>query len=447
MKVRIGRYNAETWTEVTDKVCRQWVMKQINSEFDYEKKKSAAATAVSESFPGSIVVSLLKENVSNLYTGQYKYLITRKMAGVRHVCFWTIYETVPTIFYIDRAVHMYKCENIVAPQSFYQGSIFDGELMWNHKRHWWEYHIFDCIQMNGVNCREEAKTTRVQIAQNNMVIWYYTLYYYFPNHLYRILHYEHETVRGMARDCYATFQKRWLIHVANCPLIFWVKPDFHIWQINDLPSWSDEIKNDGYIFTPNEMPVFRGYCVHLIKLKFGFDNTNELEMLWVSQDQFVKDENTMLIPVPEDVRRQIMMETHICLLYTYEFLENTKVGEPTTKARICTAVHYPKTEWEPEFTKYEDMQRKIFECYFDAKTQHWKIMGHRKDHTYANAMPTVQKTLRNIKENLQLTDVFPFLLSSKYKTLTNHPPCLQIRPPALMRSLHEIWASSNQRLR
>jgi hypothetical protein len=386
------------------------------------------------------------EDIPTLYSGQLKYWFSSKSDGVRYQLYFTKVDDIPISCFINRADQVFVLP-IPAPESFYKGTLLDADLIDSTL----EYHIYNCIQMNGRSCRKESYLQRMQIAQNALVIWYYFIFQRQPSWLAELLHDDRkDCITSITSDSYESFQKRWILSFTRsvCPIRFWVKPIFSLWQFQWFtrliePLWKRDFPSDGYTLTPNEESEQKGYKGKVYKLKFGTDNTIDLEIQMSTLRNLPPSSPSYYIQPPPltSWRTSLPMDTPIALLYTYEFTE-------TTQAKLFSAARVP-LEWKTVATAAASLDKKIVECRWDEKQQEWKIEKIRQRKS-ANALPTVMATLKTIRANLSVEDVFVFLKHKPAQeqcfqpsSFLSSPGKLHIRMPMVYRfckktsALHE----------
>jgi hypothetical protein len=442
---------------------------QQREQQQQQQQQQQQGKTENNNFKGTIVVSLMKSNISRLYSGNVKYWMSRKSDGIRLQCL--ISSTLGEMVYIDRAGRVimpkpvfalvlkdmklqnetqnnnnnplsasseadsssssssdsnhntYKLHNPPMPSEFYLGTLLDGELVWNKKHLNWEYQAWDTIAMKGISCRTHSYRQRVQIAQNMLVVWYYYLYRHDPDMVEK-LHRDDETIKSIESDEYNTFQKRWTVHCKSYPIRFWVKPIFHLWEINNvrkriMPKWLEEFDQDGDILTPNHEVSTSGYAASNFKYKPV--HPLDLQLMWKTHDEMNRIKMVQ-VPPPE-IREKLKSYPLVPCLYTYELLapsDSHSDTKATTRELCFTTALFDDKQWRHQKhwnnpSNQMDLQNKIVDCSYNYHKKTWEIMSLREK-KYANAWPTVQKTLKNIKENLQDEDVYPFL---------KHPDAIQ----------------------
>ena len=348
-----------------------------SSEKIEEKKKATHTT----SFHGNLVVSMTRDMIAQLYAGNTKFWLSLKSDGVRFELYFMTLDGYNVTFWVDRARRVFLLP-IPAPESLYKGTLLEGDVTWNRMNASWEYHIYNCLQMNGVLCKKESYLQRMQVVQNALIIWNKLLGQPFPPPNERLI--------------YTSLQKRWLLKT-SCAISLWVKPFFHLWQAPRVfkhveSAWKREFDMDGDLLTENEGR-------RTFKLKRRTDNTCDAEIQFVD---ISKLESLVFSVPPSDTLKAMWKEEkyqQIPLLYTYDF---DTAGKSHTK--LFTAAMLSPMLSAVDFQKY-----KVGECRYDMDTNAWTIEIVRKDRSSANSWTTIQSTLRNIEENLTREDVFLFM--------------------------------------
>lgn len=115
-------------------------------------------------FPGSHPVSLERKDLEFLKKNQDDFLVSLKSDGVRYILYMTLRPNTntPVCFLIDRSRNMYEIE-VWAPEEYYNGTIIDGELLWNlNNENTTTFLAFDLVKFKGKMYTKQPYTRRLQ---------------------------------------------------------------------------------------------------------------------------------------------------------------------------------------------------------------------------------------------------------------------------------------------
>src|SRR5688572_661799 len=130
-------------------------------------------------FPGSIPVSLMRSDIKdNLYYGSQQYLVTYKTDGIRCLLFLTICSEQKLCFWMDRGGRYYLFPYISFPNSWFNGTILDCELIKcnNEDPNSFSLQIFDVITIAGKSVKQYELITRLTLVSYFMMDWMIMLY-------------------------------------------------------------------------------------------------------------------------------------------------------------------------------------------------------------------------------------------------------------------------------
>ena len=116
-------------------------------------------------FPGSLAVSILREDFTAIEKGQYKILL--KSDGTRYAMFVFEYpggdgKSLNVVDLLDRSFTHHIVSAAFA-KNVYQGTLFDGELV-KMKDGTYQYQIFDCLAYCGTYIGNDAHHVRLSTA-------------------------------------------------------------------------------------------------------------------------------------------------------------------------------------------------------------------------------------------------------------------------------------------
>ncbi len=118
-------------------------------------------------FPGANPMSIEEKDFVRLQTDDF--LAALKTDGVRHLLLLTTKPNSfdPIAIMIDRAKKMYEVEVWANEDFFHQGSLYDGELVWEADK--LVYVVFDVVFVRGVQCARLSYRERMQIVHNTVL--------------------------------------------------------------------------------------------------------------------------------------------------------------------------------------------------------------------------------------------------------------------------------------
>lgn len=216
------------------------------------RKPGSTAFTASYSFPGPNPISLERADIPKLRAQPYH--ITEKTDGVRMLLFAFEYRNVHMIVVLDRTLTPYIFPIHRMPRALYQGTLFDGELVYDSIDKTWVYLIFDATNIAGVPVFQMPFSHRMEAVRKS-------LSFYVPT----------PTDAGVLRP------KTFLPFQAD------VRP-FRS-HVQDMEA---RYKTDGVIFMPENDAVLYGKHQTLLKLK----QTHSVDFLVRNGKLWIYDETT-----------------------------------------------------------------------------------------------------------------------------------------------------------
>jgi hypothetical protein len=137
--------------------CLQYIIQEYYSIWDYKEREFGR-------HPGPKPRSLEKEHLYCL--NPKNYAIAEKTNGIRYQMFLCYDDKKkPTCVMINRKCELFKI-NVIAEESFFEGTLFDGELAWEHNSNmsYLIYWIFDVISFKGKITKNEDYLSRLKYA-------------------------------------------------------------------------------------------------------------------------------------------------------------------------------------------------------------------------------------------------------------------------------------------
>lgn len=119
-------------------------------------------------FPGPNPVSICRDTLETFEAEDF--MAALKTDGVRYLFLLTTKpnSTEPIAIMVDRALHMYEIVVWAIEEFFYEGCLFDGELVWDGNGNQ-EFIIFDVILIRGLSCINMSYSERLCIIRNHIL--------------------------------------------------------------------------------------------------------------------------------------------------------------------------------------------------------------------------------------------------------------------------------------
>jgi hypothetical protein len=315
----------------------------------------------SEKFPGNLPVSLMRNDIPKLSNSQNTYAVIEKTDGIRYLLFFTRYKSQPVAALLDRAFNCYLLVDLLCYEEVYQGTILDVEYLIDKKTGLHTFWIFDVIATFGKSLI--GKSHRHYIDR---------------------IH----TAKILVEEC--------IFHEINTlvGIQFCVKEPIPIWKLKEFVQTILPIKKlhtpiDGLIFVCLENAYKSGQDFETFKWKKENDHTAEF-----------------LLKFPHSAPSQVKT-TLESLSYSSEHIPVELWVDNTPHQKL---MFYTKTFVEISLlSQYEckhllDLDQKIVECRLIS--ERWVIEKIRKDKKTPNHFITIQKTEENIRENVQMEELF-----------------------------------------
>jgi hypothetical protein len=216
------------------------------------------------------------------------------------------------------------------PNALYQGSILDGELVFNKATERWNFLVFDAVVVSGVRVSTALFSQRLAAAVEGLSL-------YTPDN----------------NDCFDVKMKTFF------PLRNWREFRERLDMVV-----SSLYETDGLIFTPEMSPYISGRHMSQFKWKPQKDNTIDFKVMAGAKNWGILDRGIV-------------------------------IAAPVFKADQAALT--PGT---------------IIECEYDLETRHWRPRHVRPDKDAPNDRLTLERTMVNIKENIQMEE-FDSLFSNQ----------------------------------
>jgi len=333
----LSEKNSPKGIPIKNKQFINYLIKNIN--FNYNVKGNELT------FPAPQPVSIEKKNFSKLT--EYKYNISLKLDGVRFLMYFIKdkHDKNQCII-INRALNFY---NIIihAEDTLYNGTLLDGEIIYNSVDNKWDFVVHDALILCGNKINKLCHSMRLSDT----------------------------------KCCLESF----LINNENNVLNIKVKEFLRFENFADFIKdvYKKSENNDGIIFMPENLPVISGTQYSMLKWKP--ENKHTFDFLLKESD--------------------IGLEAYVFHLGNLNIFANIHV----------------KTEQGKEFiekSKQLDNYKNdcIVECTFDKDKNNFCPILVRTDKTHPNSLRTIERTLFNISENIQIEDFMSIEVSKKQES-------------------------------
>lgn len=310
-------------------------------------------------FPGPNPVSIEKKDSARL--GTEDFLVGLKTDGVRNLLMLCTKpnSAEPIAVMIDRTRRIFEIEVWANEDFFEKGSLYDGELVWEQTS--LVYIAFDVMMAKGVPCMHLSYRERIQILQNTI--------------LSVSEHHEDDSVERMiAEEC--KFLARNNVHdLRIIPKTCVSKAEIgKLWQERQLCKH----RNDGLIFTINSAPIETGTSMTILKWK----PNHTIDLL------FKLDGTTWNFYANANHSNE-----HVLLSQT-----NLSMVLVESKLLCAIQAHLPC----------------VVECVVRLQGEDMLLIPERErtDKTAANTLRTIEATILNVRENLNIQDLMTLVSAS-----------------------------------
>lgn len=205
---------------------------------------SLAKPRFPKSFPGSLCVSLERENIGMIQ--KKEYWVCEKTDGFRFLMFITRFKGLKLVLLIGRNMgeDMYVIGMKNVPRGMYQGTVLDGEIVVDKRSGQTCFMIFDCLATEGINVSQKKFSERITMFTDSWKDYSYD-----------------------ESDPLIVFPKK-----------FFEMPDFGTRFMEHMEATSAQFPLDGIIFTPEDLPIIQGRHYKLFKWKRPCDHTVDFSL-------------------------------------------------------------------------------------------------------------------------------------------------------------------------
>lgn len=311
--------------------------------------------------PISINSTHIKESLC-----KYPYLVAEKSDGVRYLLVLSTYKTKPIAVMIDRSFRMFPVQ-VVCQKKYFQGTILDGELVWEHSTQQGEpqqiFLVFDMVALSGdSSIQSKSYIDRYKILQSVL------------NESLDVF-----TDTKWEEKSIELGKKKQIVCLGNAyALQFRIKPLYKMKYFSSLVSSQKTLfhKSDGFIFTPANEPVRVGKHYHMFKWK----RHHTLDFQVRIQYDRKKDTHYFNFGCQNEGKYEILPKH-------FTFIMNDTLLELLFHTQ-------KKTEYIVECLV--NLQEKLIIC---------TPLCIRKDKTTPNDILIIEKTIIDIQDNVKIEDI------------------------------------------
>lgn len=343
-------------------------------------------------FPAPNPVSLNRSDLNVLSSDDF--VVAHKSNGVRYILLLGTYTSGPHprefSVMIDRSRTVYQVQ-VVAERAYFQGTVFDGELMWEmhagliQPRH--VFDVFDVVSVAGKSVADRTLLERYQITN--------TLLGIFDKDIVNDPRAWHRTATDMANQ-----HKIVSLGNAHC-MRFRAKGCMPLHEINVLIREQKSLpySTDGFIFTPIKDPVRTG--THNRMFKWKKDHTGDW-LLHGTRDTkghdwdvriFHLSNNRLADSTVEGLRAPGFSHVPVALMPNEELLnllgEHNFSEDLEFQHVIECSCHLPSTEQQQQ-------QQPLIEV---------EMLHTRPDKVVPNTDFVLERTLVNVKESVSIEEL------------------------------------------
>lgn len=308
-------------------------------------------------FPGPNPVSLERSNLDRVRNEDF--LAALKSDGVRYLLLLTTKPNSiePISIMVDRALNMYEVEIWANEEFFYNGSLLDGELVWNNEN---ELHfiVFDVVCLKGIDCIKMNYRKRLEVIYTHILCTDQNL--------------DDDTIERIISE-----EEKICARNNQYNLQIFPKNSVSKQRMDDL--WNGKKtcshRNDGIILTLNDAFIHTGTSKHIYKWKPS--HSIDIKCYFV-------DDN-------------------------WSFFANDNSSDDEIEITLCIGSF--KVEIDVKSKLLVMLQRKskcVVECLIVIDENIVTLIPERErtDKKTANTMRTIQATILNAQENLSIEELF-----------------------------------------
>lgn len=307
-------------------------------------------------------VSLDRRNMGHL--ANENYTVAFKADGIRYLLVLCMYKARPLAAMVNRAGHVFTLYVAAQASHFYNCSVFDGELCEVTGKHEYDFLVFNALIDQGAMLCKKPYHTRLLHVENNFSC-------------------EPVAVKDRPRMQSYIFARSRRLHFVRKE--YDMAKNMRALQHNIVPRY----KIDGFIFTPLDRGVEPGRDEFLLKHK----TDNPIDVLLRIEAEAVNvfvDDNGLLVSLSSTIG----MPVHFKPLEseTFKSIYEGAVVYATEFGQAATFEHVVEME-----------------CRVRDSGLHLSFLRLRPDKDGPNNAVTVQRTLRTIRDDIQLDEIYAIL--------------------------------------
>ena len=322
-------------------------IKEVGLVAEVKKKVVSCWKSVKDpdNFPGPQPVSLERSELIKL--NKYAYAVCEKTDGMRYFLFATKYNGYRLTVIIDRAFRVFEAPGAWSCVSCFDGTLLDGEIV-RDSDGLFTYYPHDCILRGGINYSQEDFRKRYEHSKEVAILW--------------------KKLDTTAFD----------IRFKNVR---------NLKNIQELLKDSSQGTHavDGLIFTPIGLGVQTGTQHSLIKWKMADKHTFDFEVEKKGQ------------------RAELYLFDKMSLIKFKTLNKRTGAGRKFMKLMDELLAEKMMSELSISNGDSQESKRYIVECCVEENE--YIPLKLRPDKTRPNSIRTVERTLKNIEENITIEEL------------------------------------------
>jgi hypothetical protein len=304
----------------------------------------------------------MREDIHKLFNSENTYAVLEKTDGIRYLLFFTRYKAQPVAVLLDRAFNCSLVVDVLGYEELYQGTILDVEYLLDRKTGKHTFYVFDVIARFGKSWIGKVKRHYIDRIHTAKIIVEELL---FP-------------------------PLQYLLGIEFVVKEPWPINELQTFVTSVLPERKLKVPIDGLIFVCLENPYKSGQDFETFKWKKENDHTAEFHLRFA---------HTAPSYTPHDSMDPFSYSSERVPVELW--VDNT----PKEKLTFYTKTYVERSRLpQYECKRLLDLDQKIVECRL--VSGRWVLEKIRKDKKTPNHLITIQKTEENIKENIQMEELF-----------------------------------------
>lgn len=321
-------------------------------------------------------VSLDNNNINLL--SKSNYTVSFKADGTRYIMVLCMYRDRPLAALVNRAGVVYTLHIMAKSDHFTFGSVFDGELCNSNigtKKSYYDFLVFNALMDQGAMLHNLNYPTRLSHIRSN---------------------FSSDAIPSDKRERLSAYI------LAKAPSLNLMRKEYE--SIHNMRSMQHNIitryKFDGFIFTPNDEPVFTGRNEHLLKWK----TNNYIDICLI---------------VHKDKKYEILVDNNGNSVVLGDLLQKS------------VEIDIKSSQYLQDILKGAKIFNNLFNCDNNVVFNHiievdsiidpmhnellmLKFIRLRPDKNSPNNIKTIQRTLKTIQDNVTLPQIYSVIDTIKY---------------------------------